>query len=138
MSKSEREKEAKMSQFSKVKVIIKNVEVFKEACEKHQISYSINRDPAYQMRGAPVHAILRDTIGSSEAYLCVVKNGFQLTVDNDSRYSSITKRLGANGALLMRSYSEGMTRKLIRTAGGRVKQISEQEDKSLLIRVMVP
>ena len=131
-----------MSQWSRVKVIVKNTELFKACCEKHGVAFNLNKDSQLQMQGMPVYGILQDqqeTSHHSTAYLCAKANEqYQLVIDNDPNWCSITKRVGAGGGLIMRDYTEAVLRNGIRGRGGMVQSCSEQKDRSLLMKVVVP
>jgi hypothetical protein len=131
-----------MSQWSKINVIVKNTELFKTCCEKHGVAFNLNKDSQLQVQGMPVYGILQDqqeTSHHSTAYLCAKANEqYQLVIDNDPNWCSITKRVGANGGLILRDYAEGIIRNSIRMKGGMVQSVNEQKDKSLLMKVMVP
>ncbi len=131
-----------MSSWSRVRVVVKNTELFKECCKKNQIDYRLNLDPNHRVRALPVYAILKDEIATShhsEAYLCAKANEQYIpVVDNDPHWSSLTARLGPNLGLVMRSYTESTLRASIRARGGMVNLVTEQEDKSLLLRVSIP
>ncbi len=131
-----------MSSWSRVKVIVKNTELFKECCKKHQVGYRLNLDPNHRVQALPVYAILKDEIATSrhsEAYLCAKANEQYIpVVDNDPHWSSLTARLGPNLGLIMRDYTEMTLRASIRVKGGVVNSVQEQKDRSVLLRISIP
>jgi len=131
-----------LSQWSKIKVIIKNVELFRQCCEKHGVGFELNKNSRMIIQGMSVYAVLKDqqgrTGGHDEAYLCIKANEYHLIIDNDPNWCSITARVGQNGGRIMRDYAEATIRNGIRMKGGIVQSATEQRDKSLLLRVMVP
>jgi len=123
-----------MSQWSRVGVKIQDVVCFKGACEKNGIDYVDMSSSTMMMNGFRIKAELRDRLGHSKAFLCETEAGLQLVLDNDPVYSSITKRLGANGGKLCRDYTQDMVTQGIRKRGGMINYCQEQPDGSIHIR----
>jgi hypothetical protein len=123
-----------MSFWAKVGVKISDLTMFKNVCRQHGIEYNLNRDERMQWNGYPVHAILRDTQGGSQGYLVREGGAYRLALDTDAHYSSITRRLGANGGKLMRDYAVGVVRNGITQSGGMVTETVEQNDGSIVLR----
>ena len=117
---------------------ITNLEVFKNNCEKHGITYQENLDPAFMFRGEKVVATLREgsqTYGN--AYLVESGGGIKLSWDNDPNYNSMCRRLGQNGGKLTRDYSVDMVRRNVMSNGGLITQQTEQPDGSIILKAAV-
>lgn len=126
-----------MSQWARVGVQIQNLEMFKGACAKNGVEFEENKDPLFRWNRSEVYGILRDKTGHGTAYLCKEGGGFRLALDTDPNYSSLTKRLGANGGRLCRMYTADMVTDGIRKRGGTINYTRENSDGSLLIRATV-
>lgn len=109
-----------MSFWATVKnVNIQDLKLFKSICEKNGLRWEeVNSDTivarAHDMNaGGP----------SYSRHLEIVKadNKHKLRVDNDSRYSSITARFGANGGTLVRDYTSEFLQRRYNRMGARTK-----------------
>lgn len=90
------------------------------------------------MQGKRVIARLRDTQNrgyARESFLVEEGGAFKLMWDNDQNYSSMSKRLGANGGLLTRDYTTEVIKKVSNSNGGFVMSEEQCPDGSVLLRV---
>jgi len=127
-----------MSFWALVGVTISDLECFKQSCKKHGITYQENSDTKFQMQGKPVHAVLTDPKGSqyrNQAYLVREGGAYQLVIDNDANYCSITKRLGQNGGKLTRDYTHETLVKSVKRMGALVNSTKELPDGSVILKV---
>lgn len=124
-----------MSFWTKIGVKITDLTCFKESCRQHGIRFEENQDEKFHMQGFKVHATLHDEKGYSKGYLVESGGAFKMVVDNDRQYSTITKRLGANGGKLCRDYTKSVVSKGVRANGGFINSVTENPDGSVLMRV---
>jgi len=123
-----------MSQWAKVGVAITDLDCFKRSCERKDVLYELA--PAGMMWDRyQVHALLKDKIGGSIAYLIKDGGGFRVALDTDAYYSTLTKRLGPNGGRLTRDYAEEAVRLGARNAGAMVTMYNEQPDGSVVMKI---
>jgi hypothetical protein len=126
-----------MSFWARTGLKIQDLEMFKQMCRKHGIDYFANEDKSVKFQGSTLVATLQDREGRSKAYLIESEGAIKFTVDNDPRYSSITKRLGKNGGKLCRDYAHGVAERAVMDANGVVNSVEETSDGGLLLRVAV-
>ena len=129
-----------MSFWSKIGTEIKNLEMFKAACEQHEVKYEDVSAKGMMRNGLKVQAILTDTKGkgySNNAFLVQEKDSesFKMEIDNDIHYSTLSARLGANGGKLVRDYTRQVVELGIKRNGGCINFVTEQPDGSLLMKV---
>lgn len=134
-----------MSCWTKIKMVIRNLDIIEQCCAEHNVSFELNTDRNLTSQGMPVHAVLKDNLAGARygrhdaAYLCESAPGeYQLAIDNDPNWCSLTQRLGQNGGILMRSYSEILAMREVIRQGGMSDWKEEQPNKSLLIHISVP
>jgi len=123
-----------MSFWTRLGVQITDLNCFKESCRKNNVRYIEETNPEAQWQGMRIQARLEDQEGRSHAFLCEYQGGFRVVLDTDAHYSSLTKRLGANGGKLTQSYAIGVAEKQIGLAGGMVIGKENLEDGSVVIR----
>ncbi len=129
-----------MSFWLKLGLTITDLTVFQQQCARHQVQYTPNEDANFKMQGHPVVAVLRDlsaTGYSREAYLVRMQGGLKLLWDNDANYSSLSRRIGANGGVLTRDYTTQVIRNTAQAAGGFIMGQEECPDGSVLLKVGV-
>lgn len=131
-----------ISFMSKVRCKIKNLNVFKQVCKKHSVGV---KDGQGQYQGQDIALDLTDELfnGQNTNPTMVVKDAKEqgahnLVVDNDQSYSSLSKRLGVNGGILMRDYVEEMFNNELTQQGAMITSRQEQKDKSIVLRVSIP
>ena len=125
-----------MSFWARVRgVKVEDLSCFQAACQKNHVDYLVNEDENFRMNGNPVIASLTDQKGQSNAYLVRSGGAIHLEIDNDASYSSLTKRLGQNGGLLMRDYVQNIIEGKVTENGGFVNTAEETADGGLLLRV---
>lgn len=126
-----------MSFWAQIKgVQIQDLGVFQNVCNRYNLTYEENQDTRFKMNGLPVHATLTDQLGGSKAFVVRTGGGFRLVIDNDTSYSTISRRVGEQGGKLTRDYTSEFIQKGVRRKGGQV-QVNEQPDGSLLLQVRV-
>jgi hypothetical protein len=135
-----------MSHYTKIDVAIKDVGLFKRICAKHNVTVqehgNLIRVPT--MQGVMATATLTDMDatgrGSRTAYLAKhdkVAGASQYIGDNDVNYNSLARRLGKNGGILMRDYSEAIVKKSLSRAGAMVTKRQVNSDGSIVLKVAV-
>lgn len=136
-----------MSHYSKIDVVIKDVGLFKRMCAKHNIAVQEHntaiRVPT--LNGVFAGVTLTDIDnegmrGRNNAYLAnhdKVKGALQYIGDNDANYNTLAKRLGKNGGILMRDYSEAIVKKSLSRAGAMVTRRQVKADGSIVMKVAV-
>jgi hypothetical protein len=123
-----------MSFWATVGVKIEDLGCFRAACERNQIEFNDNpriRD----FRGEEVVAEVRDLKGTGMGYIVRSKGALRLALDTDAHYSSLTKRLGANGGKLGQDYSREVIRKESMNAGGVILNETVDTQGWLTVRV---
>lgn len=132
-----------MSNWTRIKRIINNLDVLKRCCEDHNVMF--REVHGQQFQGMPVYAELTDKLNTvrydrhDTAYLCEAEEGgYTLAIDNDSNWSTLTKRLGRNGGDLMRSYSEELVMMDVVSQGGSSEWREVQPDRRVLIKISIP
>jgi len=128
-----------MSFMARICTKIKNLDVFKQVCEKHQID-AVNGQGKYQGQDIALKLLDKLYSGSNANETLVVKDSQErgshnLVIDNDRSYSSLTRRLGPNGGILMRDYAEEMFNQELTQQGAMITDRQVQKDKSLVLRV---
>lgn len=125
-----------MSFWTKIKnVKITDLDCFQEACRKNDIKYEANTDSNFKQNGCPVVATLSDNLaqGRNNAYLVQFEGNTVLGIDNDVNYSTLSKRLGKNGGILMRDYSAGMVEQKMVASGGFIESTETMADGSIVM-----
>lgn len=116
-------------------VKIEDLSCFQAACLKNHVNYVANEDENFFMNDDPVVATLTDQKGRSNAYLVRSGGAIHLEIDNDANYSSLTKRLGKNGGMLMRDYVQNVVEDKVTSNGGFVNTAEVTADGGMLLRV---
>ena len=131
-----------MSFMARVRVAIKNLDVFKQMCEKHHVGVSEGHG---QHEGSNIVLELKDQLNTDEyqTQTLVVKDSedqqaHNLVIDNDVNYCSLSRRLGQNGGILMRDYAEEIFNQELLQQGAMVTERELQKDKSIRLRVSFP
>lgn len=124
------------------KTIITNLRYFQTACKKNQVMYNQGKEGEIR-NGLPVEARLIDQVPSEgqnlyPGFLVRGKEGFQLMIDSDANYSSLTRRLGPNGGKLMRDYAQEFIEQEMTAQGGCLSEAIEQEDGGIILKVTMP
>ena len=128
-----------MSFWSRCQTSITDLTCFREACRKNQIEIR-EAQPGMQMNNLPVKWVLKDVHPErrgvrQEAYLCESGGAYNLVVDDDQGYSSISGRLGKNGGQLVRDYAEQVVMNNVTQNGGMVQDRHVQQDGSIVLRI---
>lgn len=110
-------------------------------CQRHGVEYIENQDPNFMHQGSRVVATLKDTSAgggfSRDAFIIAVQGSHKLVWDNDRNYSSLSRRLGANGGDLTRDYTTEVIRNESVANGGFIMSEEHEPDGSVLLRVGV-
>jgi len=128
-----------MSFWSKINTVVRDLEIFKNACKTHGVRYE---EAAGEFRGYKVKAQLHDTQTGGPSYnrtgyLVEADGAYKLLVDNDVSYSSLSNRLGKNGGIMMRDYTQWTIEKSIQSQGGMVIDRVENADGSVILKMAV-
>ena len=128
-----------MSFWSKISTVIRDLDVFKAVCEKNNVQYEDVTGTGMSQQGYPVKARITDMQEGGpayqrQAYLVEADGAYRLIIDNDAGYSSLTARLGKNGGVMMRDYTQQTVEKSIRAQGGMIQSRVAQPDGSLIIQ----
>jgi hypothetical protein len=127
-----------LSFWAKFGMNITNLGVFKNMCDRHEVTYRENQDPNFRIRGDKVVATLLEKSQTyGQAYLVESGGGIKLTWDNDPHYNTLCDRLGQNGGKLTRDYATDMVRRNVMAHGGLITSQQEQADGSILLKAAV-
>ncbi len=131
-----------MSFLVRLKTEISNLEYFKLACGKNNIEFvnMTNLEIKGMPKGTVATLIDQEKKGLNihHGYLVKESDTYRLVMDSDARYSSLTRRLGANGGKLMRNYTEIFIEQEMALQGGSMVESIEQEDGGVLLKVTMP
>lgn len=136
-----------MSQVVKIKTVIGDIQTFKTICAEHKLEFFEVGSEQFKKyfgssdnyRGQKIKALVKDTTGYGNAYLVHGQKAgqYDLMIDNDGNYCSITKRLGKDGGLLTRDYAIAVIKKRLAASGARVRQVTTNKDQSITLRYAV-
>lgn len=130
-----------MSFWSRIGVTINDLECFRQSCKKNGVTMELNQDKNFTWQGSPVHAFLHDeknmtlNTGPRQGFLLREGGAFKLAMDTDLSYSPMHKRLGKNGGILCRDYTQSVVEKEVKAAGGMINSAVEQADGSVVLRI---
>ena len=117
-----------MSQQVTVEAQIKDLELFKQICEKNGVSFEARSSTR---GGRGIVGTLRDRVGRASrttAEVFKADDAYGLIWDNDTSYCSLSQRLGRNAQKLVMGYNEAFVTKGFLAQGGQMIERSVLDD----------
>jgi hypothetical protein len=125
-----------MSNRACVKTQIKDLNIFKTVCKQHDVNAI---EATGSISGRKIALELKDTKSSNYNQAHVVhgkeSGTYHMMIDNDTGYSSISKRLGTNGGLIMRDYAVEALKAQSQNSGGMLISRKVNADQSITLQM---
>lgn len=125
-----------MSNKACVKTQIKDLNIFKQVCKEHDVN-AIEATGSISNKKIALELTDAQSNNNNQAHVVHGKESgtYHMLVDNDVGYSSISKRLGTNGGVLMRDYAVEALKAQSKNSGGMLISRKVNADQSVTLQM---
>jgi len=112
-----------MSVWAKVKTEIKDLQTFLEICERNNLSCREGKNGSYTVN-------MKDGSGFARMNI-TADGGYELSYDQDPKYSMFARTFGSQGGTLMRDYATEIAKREAMSMGMSILGEETREDGSI-------